>query len=177
MGANGGVSGSRRLQTWRISQCARRARAAGLRMCVTVARSSFRRSTGARGSSGVGWRVWRSVTWRRSSVGVVQRSGVCCAAARAGYESGRAGVVVCPSVRRYLYVCAYACAVVSLARRSRGVRPGLARVAVEWCVSLRWDVHDTPPVPCVGDCGNTVVSVRTVPTPCVVHYPQFPSCM
>ena len=32
-----------------------------------------------------------------------------------------------PSVRRYLYVCAYACAVVSLARRSRGVRPGLAR--------------------------------------------------
>ena len=82
-----------------------------------------------------------------------------------------------PSVRRYLYVCAYACAVVSLARRSRGVRPGLARVAVEWCVLLRWDVHDTPPVPRVGGCGNTVVSVRTVPALRVVHYPQFPSCM
>ena len=50
-------------------------------------------------------------------------------------------------------------------------------LAVEWCVLLRWDVHDTPPVPRVGDSGNTVVSVRTVPTLRVVHYPQFPSCM
>ena len=32
-------------------------------------------------------------------------------------------------------------------------------------------------MPRVGDCGNTVVSVRTVPTLRVVHYPQFPSCM
>ena len=113
-------------------------------------------------------------------MGVVQRSGACCAAARAGYESGRAGVVVCSECAT-VSVCLRVCVCRRVARPVARVAcaPGLLALAVEWCVLylLRWDVHDTQPVPRVGDCGNTVVSVRTVPTLRVVHYPQFPSCM
>ena len=69
-------------------------------------------------------------------MGVVQRSGACCAAARAGYVSGRAGVVVCPgcaSAGVTVSVCPRVCAVASLVSLPAWrLRPGLARVLGVW---------------------------------------------